>query len=46
MFIQTFLTFLPVALCFCVPSANRMNALERLHRDFKIWMQDVVQAYA
>jgi hypothetical protein len=46
MFTQIFLTILLLALCFFVPSANRMIALERSHRDFKISMQDVAMAYA
>lgn len=43
--IQLVLTALLVGLCFFVPSAERVLRLETSHRNFRVTMEDVAQAY-
>ncbi len=45
MYAQIALTILTIGLCFILPSGARVMALENSHRQFKITMDDIANAY-
>ncbi len=45
MYVQVALTIILAGLVFFMPTAGRVMALERSHRDFKVSMEDVARAY-